>query len=416
MSRELHVIIIWEKARQYTQAVEEEILKVFNIVCKCQYCWDSSNASENYAAFYGEKLEDIQYKVEHCGKGSFIVYIVEDNNPKYQIRETTSGTRKVNTNLFDLKIVLRGMTGGGHQIHASDTSTEANTNSLSLFGKKITEAAFELKNMQDKAATEEPIKVRRNITGVDGWKNWNEFFDILNKCTEYVVLRNYETILEQNKEQHGDTDLLVYDREAAKAIIAGNKVFWGKERVLYSIKIAGREELIDLRYVGDNYYCRDWQTTIIERRCMHESNIFYVADNEEQSYMLLYHALVHKPFLSRDYSKKLEELFGELTREGLKKKLKEFMNVNKYQYVLPKDDSVYVHPDYFRYMKISFHRKMYCKLKEMRYKRIKDESENRKYNKWSKTLYKVLSRGYYLVIQTLRRIKAGIRKIRHKKN
>lgn len=414
MDRELHIIIIWEKARCYAQQVEKEIKKVFNIAWKCEYCWEQERASENYAAFYGEKLADIQYKVEHCGKGAFLVYIVEDKNPIYEIRDTTSGRRKVNVNLFDLKAVLRNMTGGGHRIHASDTKIEANTNSLSLFGKRIENVLIELSKERD--AEESQKKICRNISGVGGWKSWKEFFDILNCCTPYVVLRNYETILAQDNKEHGDTDLLVKDRDAAKAIIAGRKIFQGKERVLYAVNINRKEELVDLRYVGDNYYCMEWEKKIIKGRSLHESGIFYTADKSEEAYMLLYHALVHKPFLSRDYVNKLEKKFGETDTDKLKTALQDFMMQNQYKYTQPKDKSVFVHSDYFKYMQIPFYRKAYNKLKEMKYNGKNSEPENYKHNKCWQAVYKVLSNGYYLAVKILRKIKAGVRKLWNRKN
>lgn len=414
MDREFHIIIVWEMARSYMQQIEKEIEKYFTIKWKCEYCWEAELAGENYAAFYGEKLEDIQYKVEHCGKGAFLIYIVEDKEPVYEIRDTTSGRRKVNANLFDLKAVLRNMVGGGHRIHASDTRTEANTNSLSLFGMGLETALMELS--KDDEAEGGLTKICRNISGVGGWKSWKEFFDILNRCTPYVVLRNYETVLVQDNINHGDTDILVEDRDAAKAIIAGRKIYQGKERVLYAIIVNGKEELVDLRYVGDNYYCTDWEKKIIKDRCLHESGIFYMPDKREESYMLLYHALVHKPFLSRDYVKKLDKAFGEKCREELKKILQDFMVQNQYKYTQPRDKSVFVYSDYFKYMQLPFRRKVYNKLKEMKYKGKSNEPENNKQNKRSQAVYTVLSNGYYLVVKILRKVKARVRKLWNRKN
>lgn len=411
MSSEYHIIIIWEKARKKQYEIELAIKNELIILQKYEYQWNQERANENYAIFYGEKLDDIQYKVEHCGKGKFMVYLVEDNNPIYQIRNTTSGARIVNINLFDLKSQLRKIAGGGHQVHSSDNPVEANTNAVSLFKKNIIDVVSEVSDKYTAfREMESPcIKIKRNVAGVGGWKDWNEFFKVLNAATKYVVLRNFETIVWDVETGHGDVDLLVYDKEAASTIIAGNKIFQGKTRVLYAINVAGTKEQIDLRYYSDGYYCRKWEENIIQTRGLHDSGSFYIPNDENYKYMLLYHALVHKPILLTDYKKQLFKLYKLKSETKLRKELHIFMESNDYEYSLPDDKSVYIHPAFFNRINIPFLKRVYCYLKMKKYLWRKEEPANESATKKISTFF---SGGYCMVGKIFQKIKARVRTIR----
>ncbi|MCC7572288.1 MAG: hypothetical protein KO464_02750 [Candidatus Methanofastidiosum sp.] len=404
MNVELHIIIVWHNALEKVCEIEKTISKKLIILKKIEYLWDEKNASKNFAAFYGEKLENIQYKVEHCGSGYFILFIVRDDAPKYEARNTTSGERIVNTNLFDLKSTLRKITGGGHIIHASDTQQEANTNSISLFGKCINEYV----NKENSNVQAVPIEtIRRNISGVCGWVSWEELFDILGKGTKYVVLRNYETLLSKKKSEHGDTDILVLDRQIANTLIGGSKEYLGKDRVLISTIVDGNTELIDIRYCDDGYYCSEWEHHIIENRRLAENSYFYIPNDEDKMYSLLYHALVHKPFISNGYLNDMMLMFSETSENKLRTILHNYMNKKGYYYTMPIDKSVYINPVYFKYIKVPFGRRIYCTLKKVKYWRKYDE---KKENKYSKKIHSLLNRGYYLALNTLRKIKSRIKR------
>lgn len=406
---EYHILIAWNKANITTSQIIEELPKNIILVNIFEYTWDSRYANQNFAAFYGEKLENIQYKVDHCGSGPFRIFLLKDMNPLYDMRFTSSGKRLVNANMFDLKANLRAMTGGGHLIHASDSCDEADLNCMALFGKLATEVA----NTKYDTVTINGInyiQLRRNISGASGWKNWEEFFSVLNKVTDYVVLRNVETVTDNSHDIHGDTDLLVGDFVKAITVVAAQKVFPGKQRVLYSVIIAGDKQLIDFRHVSDDYYCEKWEKDILKNRVKYKDTDIYIPDNNNYKYSILYHALVHKPFISPDYLAIFQTLFGDNSRGFLKKELNTFMKQKQYSYTLPKDSSVFIHTDYFDVINVSAFTCIINNLKILKCRYMGNGRENQ----CSQKIYQVLYSGYYLAIAKLRKLKTGFKRFMHK--
>lgn len=405
---EYHILITWEKANISVQEIGNALPDSLSIKDIVMYTWNPEFALNNYAAFYGEKLEDIQYKVDHCGAGAFWVYVIEDTFPQYEERKTSSGLRKVNTHMYDTKMALRKLTGGGHLVHASDSVIEANMNCMSLFSKTMEEV---LQWLDEYPTDIDGVKrVNRNVTGIQGWKDWDELFETLEKLTKYVVLRNANTVVNDCHELHGDTDLLVEDYTIATTIAAGSKVYWGKERVLYKIMIAGKEQLVDFRYVGDGYMVKEWEKEIIKTRTRYYDTNVWVPNDDNLKYSVLYHALVHKPFITQDYQEFLAQNFGTKERKKLSDLLYEFMKRKEYDYSSPNDSSVYIHPEFFSKIDRSLVAKAVNRLKLIKYK---CGGYNVRSNKQDKKSSKVLYSGFNLVVKILRTIKKGIRKIIH---
>lgn len=406
---EYHVLIAWNKANIKEITIENSLRGTsLSIIKRFIYTWDEKRAKENYAAFYGEKLEDIQYKVDHCGKGKFLVYILVDDEPHYEERETSSGIRRVNSNLFDLKTSLRSLTGGGHLIHASDTNLEANLNCMSLFGMLTDEVIEHYSGYSDNQI----ISINRNVTGVNGWDNWEQLLCTIDKLTPYVILRNIETITSDDHEIHGDTDLLVGDFQTAVTISAARKEALGKDRVLYSVLINNVKQLVDFRHLGDGYYCELWEKNMLSNRNRVNDTVFWTLNDEDYSFSLLYHALVHKPYISDDYQIILKKYFGTTDRDVLIQKLKGFIEEKEYTFSKPVDSSVYIHPDFYSDISIPMACRLVNQLKVIKYKRGGYERESIRNPKISKVLYQ----GYYMGITILRKTKAGIKKILHHKS
>lgn len=339
---EYHVVIVWNKALSFESIVKSEILKDFEIIGNCFYNWDEQKANKNFALFYGEKLDNIDYKVKHCGSKGFSLYLIKDKNEIYDYRDTTSGKRKVNIRIFDLKKKLRLLTGGGHKIHATDDQNEVKLNLASLFGKSLNEMiqTFEKNKF---------IKVNRNVMGCDGWKDWNSLFMTLNLCTNYLILRNLEELNDSmDNRNHGDVDILVEDRKIAETIIGGEKINRRKQRTLYKVLINNKNELIDIRYLGDNYYPLDWEKQMLLNR--YKYDCYYLQEESSAKYSLLYHALVHKQKISKDYLIKLNYYFNSTDKIYLRKLLDKYMEENNFFYTMPCDYSVYINKYYFSRM------------------------------------------------------------------
>ena len=113
-----------------------------------------------------------------------LAIVVEDTNPKYSIRLTSKGHKKVNINIFDSKSKFRDWTGGGHKIHATNSTDEANYDLMLLFQKDTKDYK------KDKKWNGSVEISNKDLIGYDGWDNLEQLFSILNSCCKYVVLRN----------------------------------------------------------------------------------------------------------------------------------------------------------------------------------------------------------------------------------
>jgi len=277
-----------------------------------------------------------QGKAKYCGIGSFYLIVFKDTKPEYKERSTSSGNREVNINIFDLKQEFRTLTGGGHKIHATDSQKETNKDLCLLLGKNIQDYLASHGSSWDNTV----VNIHRNVPGVGGYDSLKSFLYVLNSSVEYVVLRNYEDYPEKySSREHGDIDLLVSNLKLIKYLTGARKVFNRKNRVHHKIRIQGNDVFFDFRYVGDSYYDKNWEQQILESRIL-KDGLFYIPDETNHYYSLLYHAILHKPFLTQSYQAKLAN-GSKKSDDQLFQELDKFMRKYLYKYVIPKDLSVY---------------------------------------------------------------------------
>lgn len=178
----------------------------------------------------------------------------------------------------------------------------------------------------------------------------SEVFYLLNQAEiSYLVLRNYDNLLapEMYMDGHGDVDMLCADSQKIVKLLGAQSTrkdqppFVG-DGTHYHIYVGGEKVSLDLRYVGDDYYCKEWQEDILSKRVAH--NGFYVMDKENYFYSLIYHAILQKQKLSVEYQKRLSDMAKNLqieTGEGSEsdfiRLLNEFMRKNGYRYTYPTD-------------------------------------------------------------------------------
>ena len=229
----------------------------------------------------------------HCGTGPMLAVIVGDSNPNYDVRITSKGDLEVNANIFDEKMQLRKMTGGGHKIHATNNNLEAEKDIKLLLHKNI-------KDYYELGAWDLVIKKwNEDIIGNGGWRNLYEYFSILNLSCKYVVLRNFECFPHQyHLENHGDIDLLTDDIDSIVCVSNAKQVFEEKYRVCYTVNIDNIDIPFDIRYLGDNYYDYFWELDILNNRVL--DNGFYKPDSINYYYSLMYHGIIHKETLQND--------------------------------------------------------------------------------------------------------------------
>jgi|SRR5690554_775385 len=185
------------------------------------------------------------------------------------------------------------------------------------------------------------------------FKNIHQVIERLNASTVgYAVLRNYDNLLEDEiyMDGHGDIDLICENSIKLASDIGAldhpghvrNGEGNGSHYIIY---IDGVEVSLDLRHIGDGYYCEQWERDILERRRLH--NGFYVLSEEDYFYTLVYHAIFQKDTFSKNYQGRLKKMGEDLGVEIKSNSipfyvnlLEEHMKQHGYHYEYPVDKHV----------------------------------------------------------------------------
>lgn len=345
---ELHLFILWEYSRHLEQEILAEISQGAEIVLVQPIVWSSQKVAENFSRFYGIKLPDNAAKIRECGRGEFLLVVVNDHQPNYALRNTTRGEATVNINIFDLKEKFRTQTGGGSKIHATNSTTESRRDLFLLLGKTYEDIQDTYCKTPSK--TKQDVLVQ-DIIGAKKWINLSQVFLALNNCSDYVVLRNFECLPENYAmENHGDIDILVERSEEAALLLNAKKVFNDPHRRHYEVRISGSMIPFDIREIGDFYYDENLEKRMLKERVL-AKNLFYRPSDSVYFYTLAYHALIHKKSISIDYRERLTSLSSDINKKisfdsvsfekDLLDLLVDFFSENGYRFTRPIDKSVF---------------------------------------------------------------------------
>lgn len=363
MKSEIHLSIVWSNAREFDQLILGEIGSNFKIIKVYEVTWNNLNFVENLKRFYSHSQVELSQralhklmssKAKHCGSDPFLLIIFEDLKPVHHNRLTSNGPRRVNANVFDIKKKLRHKTGGGHLIHGTDSTSETNKDLTLLLGLNLTDFKLRYNFVWDECIE----KINRDVLGLNGFESIKQLFYLLNSTIDYVVLRNFEEMPDKvTLNEHSDVDILVRNKNLFVYSTGAKPVFKQKYRVHYKIEINKILVPFDVRFLGDRYFDENWQNKVLNTRYLHK-NIFYRPNEEEYFFTLLYHALIHKPQLSKEYELRLSKMALDINKKlpGLKL-LEEYLLRNKYNFCEPSDYSVYFNHNTVSY---SFLRQMHC--------------------------------------------------------
>lgn len=346
---ELHLIVLWQNARYKQQEILNDIKENLAVLECYEIAWTPDKVANNYTRFYGVKLDSGSGKEQECGTGSFILITALDKNPKYDFVETSRGFEWVNINLFNLKEKYRSWTNGGHKIHTTNSVKETNHDITLLLGINYEDYLKSAPNQWNGKIK----KINKDVVGCNGWESLAQLFYTLNATTNYVVLRNYEILPNSfQNDEHGDIDILTEDYLNTCYILNTTQSFDEPYRVHNYTTVNGQKVFFDFRFLGDNYYCYNFEKDLLKNKVLNENNIF-VSNDEYYFYSLVYHALVHKKQISPDYYTKTENLYRKIFNNSEDKPtfdlyfslLKDFMYKNNYFFTRPDDKSVFYNED-----------------------------------------------------------------------
>lgn len=179
------------------------------------------------------------------------------------------------------------------------------------------------------------------------WTSIDEIFTALNEAEcNYIVMRNFECFEHGQVfvNGHDDIDLLCDDIIKVKKILDVRNRFHFPMVNSYCILFNDLIVHVDIRFIGDGYYDEKWQRNMLRNKTLFLNNIF-VPDFEIYFYSLIYHAICHKNYLSKEYLNKLSDMASKIglscnTESELLKELIRYMHMNKYKASITKDPAV----------------------------------------------------------------------------
>ena len=167
-----------------------------------------------------------------------------------------------------------------------------------------------------------------------------DFFDVLNNKVDYLVLRNYESFFSGSfMEDHPDIDILcTHPNDFLDAVSSYPRTKNKKDTIHRAVVIDGKAVAVDVRYVGDGYYCTAWEKEMLRTKEMYHS-LCHVLNTENYYYSLLYHVHIQKDVISEDYMTKLSEQASALglpAEEALSlRSLQHYMRERGYVFTYP---------------------------------------------------------------------------------
>jgi len=296
-----------------TDDILNDLKKKFELLEVYEVNWSPEFFSDNMSRFYGVNLPPGAFKANQHDFGPFLLCIIEDKNPIYGNRETAKGETHVNINTFDAKQTYRSWTGGGNNIHASNTEEETEHDLVLLLGKNLKD----IRNSLPQAWNGKIKSIDSDLVGSKGWKNTSQLFYVLNATVNYLVLRNFENIsdlhVQNNVWGDSDIDILTNQVEQIRFITNAKKILEEKNQEFHLVMIANNNVLL---HVGEQYYDPKWANDILNRKVLSQHG-FYTPNDEDHFYSLLYRGLVQKPMVPDDYIERLVSLSSKLKINNL---------------------------------------------------------------------------------------------------
>lgn len=302
---------LWKPARPYRNKIRELLESKFEILLETEIVWTEENFKQNAARLYeAPMMSNIpieKWTTGHekkIGDPEFILFVIKDNNPNYTYaRSVSKKIEQSNLNVVAAKYEIRDWIFTDLKIKFAVHST----NNIEEF---FFQAPLILGiDLFEKLLNGEKLNIGRiakDLEGANGWGNWQELFAILNYTTNYLVLRGFEKLPDENPDK--DLDVLTdnYQRFASAlgAFQPAHQMYKG------NIKVNNENISLDIRYIGDKYYDTAWAKEMLQTKVIR--NKVFVPRNDHYFFSLLFHAKVQKSKVKEKYVGIFEELAENL--------------------------------------------------------------------------------------------------------
>ena len=367
---ELHLFVIWEHGRHKQDEILRDIQQHLTILDCFDMRWDWDTVVKSFGRLYNQGFFAGWRRFRERGGGRFLLITVWDDHPVYEFEEALAGHEVVNSKMLHLKKKYRSWVNRrkGNCVHCSTRPWETNHDLTLILGRNTEDYLSSVQQSWDGRFQ----RLDQNMLGAKGWKDIGETLYALNNTVDYAVMRNYGELSlcndgSQRSPFHSDVDLLVSDRKKTLSILnpcrRPARLYCPIRNNCVKVRIGGRIVPWDIRHVGDDYYCADWENDMLKNRVFHTNeegsnvprNQFYCLDDENYFFSLVYHALIHKYEIANDYYEKARLLFDRLQASGFRlqeetsglrnfdlyfKLLKDFMKRKGYFFAKPRHPRV----------------------------------------------------------------------------
>ncbi len=180
------------------------------------------------------------------------------------------------------------------------------------------------------------------------FENVKQVIDLLNdNNVNYLILRNFENLLDDQiyVGGHEDIDFLCENSMTVIEVLGALSNRKKEDLTHYHIFVGGNRVNLDLRSVGDGYYCEEWQKDMLTHK--QEYNGFYIMSDEHYYYSLIYHAIIQKVRFTEEYQVRLTKMADDLgisiddnQQQNFIKSLDQYMKRCGYKYVYTRDLSI----------------------------------------------------------------------------
>lgn len=333
---------IWEEGRGKEEAIIDELSENFKLVANFLIYWTNDNYTRNIHRLYQRAGGNSEFKGydKKIGRPPFRFLIVEDPNPSYALMRNVSGLIETsNKNVVRMKYEFRSWFEKEYQVHSSNNDSEFFFQATLVLGTE-----WLMEALADPCFVSKEI--HKDLEGADGWTSWSELFSVLNTCSNYLVLRNFDSLPQEPG--GGDVDFLCDDFQRLASLA---NVYQRQDRPYKGFaRVAGAEIPIDIRFVGDGYYPCAWQKDMLARRKKHKG--IYIPVLEDYFFSVLYHCKVHKREVDKKYRHVLADVANEMQWDWFSEVdvaddvqvgnlLKGYLQSRKYYHEYPVDAGVY---------------------------------------------------------------------------
>lgn len=294
--------VVWGCAESRLEQLAALAGSHVEIVARQPLCWAQSDVTRNMNRFYGRDLRNSYSKADEVGRGSFVLLVVRDPEPKPGFHVAVGGElQDANLNLVRLKNEMRLTVKDIHPyaVHGSNSSREAMRDLVLLVGlagaKEFLSAS--------RISVLHPSRPTRML-GTRGWVTGTELAESLSVATGTILLSQPDALL--NPDYAGDIDLLTVNALVTAGVANAERRRLDQTSYSFYVDVENRRRHLDCMQIGDGRLDSAWQREMYRTAILGATGLRQL-DEVNLFFFTLYRGLVEKELLSSEISNLLEE-------------------------------------------------------------------------------------------------------------